>query len=299
MTPLPRLAWYHRAGPDPKRPGPLGCLLEGRFHDLEGILGDLAYDARACLAEGCLRASKLEELARLSGEGSPEPPAEGFGLPIPEPGKVLCLGKNYAAHAAEFGAEPPKEPMWFNKLPEALIPAGRPIPLPPSLGRVDHEGELVLVLGASGKDLDEEEAVALVAGLTIGNDVTARDMQQRDRERGHPWVRCKSFDGFGPVGPWVVPFEEFFGADGPPADGTPDLEIEVRVDGEVRQHSRTGSMLHRIAQAVAWFSRHTTLRPGDLCFTGTPEGVSPLNPGSCVEVSIEGIGTLANPVVEA
>lgn len=296
MSPLPPRAWYRIAGPGPHEPGPLGMLHEGEWHDLSPLLGTRAFDSEARLADGTLSAAGLADLAARLGSHTRLAERPAFGLPIPRPGKILCLGKNYHAHAAEFGAEAPKQPMFFNKLPECLLPACGTVRLPQDVGRVDHEAELCLVLGRSGKDLTIAEAPGLVLGATLIDDVTARHMQGEDRKKGHPWVRAKSFDGFGPLGPWVVPFEDLFADGVVPATGTPDLAIECYVDGEQKQASRTSLMVHDVAHMLAHLSRHTTLRPGDLIATGTPEGVSPLHAGSEVEIRCERIGSLFHRV---
>ncbi len=293
---IPRRAWF-RFEPAQGGPARLGLLHEGCWHDLGVVLGAQAEQPLACLAQGWLQGKGLNALIqRLGPESRMERPG-AFLLPIPQPSKVLCLGKNYAAHAREFGVEPPKEPLFFNKLPECLRADGAEIPLPKDLGRIDHEGELVLVIGKEGRNIPEQEAASFLAGWTIGNDITARDLQKKDRERGWPWVRAKSIDAFGPVGPWVLPFEDLFEKE-IPLDATPDLGIQVRVDGELRQDSRTSLLVHRVHKVLAELSRYTTLRPGDLVFTGTPEGVSPLQPGMKVEVEIEGIGVLSNRMTE-
>lgn len=293
---LPPRAWFRIAGPTPREPGPLGMLLEGEWHDLSPILGAAAFDTEARLADGTLGAAGLTALARRLGRTTRLAQRPPLGLPVPRPGKILCLGKNYHAHAAEFGAEAPKEPMFFNKLPECLLPPDGSVALPEGVGRVDHEAELCLVLGRSGKDLGLEEAPGLVVGATLIDDVTARHLQGEDRKQGHPWVRAKSFDGFGPIGPWVVPFDDLFVDGVVAANGTPALAIECHVDGEQKQASNTRLMVHDVAHMIAHLSRHTTLRPGDLIATGTPEGVSPLHAGCEVEVRCERIGSLYHQV---
>ena len=293
----PRRAWFRFQNAPDKTPR-LGYLIEDAWHDLEPVLGKCSKDPIAVLNRGLFCGQKLKDLEQRLGPQTRMDRPEAFLLPVPHPSKILCLGKNYAAHAREFGAEPPKEPMFFNKLPECLVADGTEVPLPQDVGRIDHEGELVLVIGKTGHRIAEEQAAAYIAGWTIGNDITARSLQKQDRERGWPWVRAKSIDGFGPVGPWVVPFEDLFEGE-PPLDATPDLRIEVRVDGQVHQASRTSLLVHRVHRVLAELSRYTTLRPGDLIFTGTPEGVSPLEPGMRVEVQIEKIGLLRNTMREA
>jgi 2,4-didehydro-3-deoxy-L-rhamnonate hydrolase len=296
MSWLPPRAWFRLAGPSPHQPGPLGMLVAEEWHDLSPLLGSAAFDSEARLQDGTLSAAGLTELASQLGRSTRLAQRPRFGLPVARPGKILCLGKNYHAHAAEFGSEAPKQPMFFNKLPECLLPALGSVALPADVGRVDHEAELCLVIGRSGKDLSLEDAPGIVYGATLIDDVTARDMQGCDRKLGHPWVRAKSFDSFGPVGPWVVPYEDLFADGVVPPNGTPELEIECYVDGERKQSSNTRLMVHDVAHMIAHLSRHTTLRPGDLIATGTPEGVSPLHAGSEVEVRCQSIGSLCHQV---
>ncbi|MCB9612555.1 MAG: fumarylacetoacetate hydrolase family protein [Sandaracinus sp.] len=200
-----------------------------------------------------------------------------------EPTKLVCIGRNYRAHAAELGNAVPKEPLIFLKPPSALAAPDQAIELPPESERVEHEGELTLVIGKRLRDAkSEEEARDAVFAITIANDVTARDLQRADVQ----FTRAKSFDTFCPLGPSLV------------TDLDPnDLALEVRVDGELRQHARTSAMVFRPFELVAYVSRIMTLEPGDLLLTGTPEGVAPLTPGQTVTVSLEGVGTLSSPVV--
>lgn len=199
-----------------------------------------------------------------------------------EPSKLVCIGRNYRAHAAELGNDVPKEPLLFLKPPSSLAAPGEPIALPPESARVEHEGELTLVIGRRLRDASLEEARAGIFGLTIANDVTARDLQRSDVQ----FTRAKGFDTFCPLGPAVVT-----GVD------PNDLAIEVDVDGELRQRSRTSAMVFPPYELVAYVSRVMTLEPGDLLLTGTPEGVGPLTAGQTVTVRIEGLGELRSPVV--
>jgi 2-keto-4-pentenoate hydratase/2-oxohepta-3-ene-1,7-dioic acid hydratase in catechol pathway len=206
--------------------------------------------------------------------GSPEAP--------PPPSKIVAVGKNYRDHAAEFGSVAPEdEPMLFLKAPSALILDGEPIALPPESERVDYEGELALVVGRRVKNWPLERWREALAGVCCANDVTARDLQKRDKQ----FARSKSFDTFCPVGPAIVS-----GVD------ASDLAIQTRVNGAVRQSSRTSAMVFSPAFLVGYVSRMMTLFPGDLILTGTPAGVGPLADGDVVEVEIEGIGILRNPV---
>ncbi|MGC6488484.1 MAG: fumarylacetoacetate hydrolase family protein [Planctomycetota bacterium] len=249
-------------------------------------------DVVRLLAAGGLRRADLA--ARVA--AAPEMAApERWLPPVPRGGKLLCLAKNYVKHAREFGAEAPKEPIFFAKLPDTLVAHGDDVVIPDWLeGRVDHEAELGLVLGFDDpddrgrKDVAEGEARALVAGYTVVNDVTARSLQGRDRDQKYPWLRAKAIDTFCPAGPFVVPADAVDGA---------DLRVVMRVNGEVRQDARTREMVFSIEQALAAMARVTTLRPGDLIAMGTPEGVSPVGAGDLMEVEVEGLGALHNPVV--
>jgi 2-keto-4-pentenoate hydratase/2-oxohepta-3-ene-1,7-dioic acid hydratase in catechol pathway len=201
---------------------------------------------------------------------------------LPLPSKIVAVGRNYAEHARELGNEPPQEePLLFLKAPSALIYGGDEIVLPPESSRVDYEGELVLVIGRKIKFWPEERWMEALAGICCGNDVTARDLQKKDGQ----WARAKSFDTFCAVGPELVK-----GVD------SSDLGIQTRVNGAVRQSSRTSHMMFPPRFLVSYVSRMMTLVPGDLIFTGTPAGIGPLAPGDMVEVEIEKVGVLANRV---
>jgi 2-keto-4-pentenoate hydratase/2-oxohepta-3-ene-1,7-dioic acid hydratase in catechol pathway len=196
-----------------------------------------------------------------------------------EPSKIVCVGRNYRAHAKELGNEVPAEPLLFLKPPTALSGPGATIPLPAESARVEHEGELAVVVARRLVDATPDEALAAVFGYTCANDVTARDLQRKDVQ----FTRAKSFDGFCPVGPHVE-------TDVSPAD----LQLVVRVNGEVRQDGRTRDLVFPVGELLAYISRVMTLLPGDLVLTGTPAGVGPLVAGDRVEVTIDGIGTLVN-----
>lgn len=201
------------------------------------------------------------------------------------PSKIVCVGRNYADHAAELGNEVPKEPMLFLKAPSSLIRNGGTIVLPALSQQVEHEAELAVVIGKPCKNIgDDEDAAEYVRGYTCLNDVTARDLQRRDGQ----FARAKSFDTFCPVGPLMVS-----GLD------VTDLKICCRVNGVEMQLARTSQMVFSVDFLVRYISRMMTLLPGDLIATGTPSGVSKLNPGDVCEVEIEGIGVLSNPVLAA
>lgn len=196
--------------------------------------------------------------------------------------KVVCIGKNYAAHVAEMGGDRVENPIIFIKPNTAIVGPNAPIMLPADANPVHHEGELAAVIGRPCKDVPASRAAENILGYTIANDVTARDQQRQDGQ----WTRAKGHDTFCPVGPWIV-------TDIDPAD----LDIRTEVNGEVRQHSRTSMMIHDVGAIIEWISAVMTLLPGDLILTGTPEGVGPIEDGDTVGVTVEGIGTLTNPVV--
>jgi 2-keto-4-pentenoate hydratase/2-oxohepta-3-ene-1,7-dioic acid hydratase in catechol pathway len=197
------------------------------------------------------------------------------------PTKVIGIGKNYADHAREMGGEPPANPVMFLKPSTTVIGPNVPIKAPPDSSRVDFEGELAVVIGRPCRDVAPADAAGVILGYTIGNDVTARDQQQADGQ----WTRAKGHDTFCPLGPWIETALD-------PAD----LEVCTELDGEVRQRSRTSLLLHDVPALISWVSRVMTLLPGDVILTGTPAGVGPMLPGQTVSVTVEGIGTLSNPV---
>lgn len=204
---------------------------------------------------------------------------------VPRPPKIVCVGKNYLDHVREMGGDAPtEEPVLFLKPPSALIGDGDAILLPSQSERVDYEGELVAIVGSTLRDVDAATALAGVRGYCCGNDVTARDLQARDGQ----WTRAKGFDTFAVLGPAVVE-----GVD--PAD----LAIITRVNGEVRQSSRTSLLIRPVGELLAFIASVMTLEPGDAVFTGTPAGVGPLQDGDLVEVEVEGVGVLRNPVRSA
>lgn len=211
--------------------------------------------------------------------------------PVPRPGKVVCVGRNYAEHAAETGADVPDRPELFAVWANAIVGPGAPIVLPPITQALDYEGELVAVIGREARHVDEEHALEHVFGYTCGNDVSARDLQFGDAQ----WVRGKTLDTFAPIGPWIVT-----------ADEIPDpqaLAIRTEVNGETRQSDTTAHMIFPVARIVAFVSEAITLDPGDVIFTGTPPGVGHamvppgyLRAGDVVRVTIDRIGTLENEV---
>lgn len=197
------------------------------------------------------------------------------------PSKIVCVGRNYVDHAKELGNEVPKVPLIFLKAPSSVIADGEAVVLPPQSTQVEHEGELVAVIGKRGRNITAESAKDYILGYTIGNDVTARDLQKTDGQ----WTRAKSFDTFCPFGPWID-------TDFDPSDAL----ITCRVNGQMRQLSSTRDMVFNIGVLIAYISSVMTLEPGDLVFTGTPAGVGALKAGDVVEVEIDGLGVLKNPV---
>jgi len=200
------------------------------------------------------------------------------------PGKIVCVGRNYAAHAKELGNEVPERPLLFFKPSSAIIGGGEAIVLPAASSRVEHEAEIVVVIGRTARQVSEATAMDYVAGVTCANDVTARDLQKLDGQ----WARAKGFDTFCPVGDLVT--------EGIAWDA---LEIIGRVNGEVRQHGHVRDMIFSMPYLISYISHIMTLEPGDLILTGTPEGVGPLAAGDVVEVEIPGVARLSNPVRSA
>ncbi len=204
-----------------------------------------------------------------------------------EPTKIVCIGLNYVEHVKESltvapgASAPPAEPLFFFKPPSAVLAPGQPIVKPRGLVRLDPEGEMALVIGRRARRVSEAEALAHVAGVTAFNDVSARDWQKSDSQ----WSRAKGSDTFAPFGPCIA-----LGLD------PRDLALELSVNGNVRQHARTSEMHFGPAFIVHYLSRFVTLEPGDVIATGTPAGIAPIEPGDIVAITVEGVGTLVNPV---
>jgi 2-keto-4-pentenoate hydratase/2-oxohepta-3-ene-1,7-dioic acid hydratase in catechol pathway len=211
-------------------------------------------------------------------------------VPISRPQKILCIGRNYAEHAKELGNKPSSgEPVFFGKSVSAMIAHEEPVRLPGEHGRVDHEIELALVIGKTAAHIAAQYASEFIAGYTILNDITARELQKKDAAAGLPWFRAKSFDTFCPIGPYLIPAEN---VPNPQA-----LSLQLTVNDEVRQKGSTADMIFPVAELVSYLSRFCTLQPGDVIATGTPSGVGPLQPGDTITASIAGFGELVNPVV--
>jgi len=198
-----------------------------------------------------------------------------------EPSKILCVGRNYVEHARELGNDVPKVPLIFLKPPSSIISNGEHIILPPQSAQVEHEAELVVVIGRRAKNVTAETAREYIFGYTIGNDVTARDLQKTDDQ----WTRAKGFDTFCSFGPWI---DTEFDAS--------DAVVTCRVNGQMRQMASTRDMVFNVVTLIAYISSVMTLEPGDVLFTGTPAGVGELKNGDVVDVEIEGLGKLSNPV---
>ena len=198
------------------------------------------------------------------------------------PSKVVAIGKNYADHAREMGGEPPADPVIFLKPSTAVVGVADAIARPPSVGRLDYEGELAVVIGRLSRDVPRERALDVVLGYTCANDVTARDQQQVDGQ----WARAKGYDSFCPLGPWIE-------TDLDPAAS----RVTTTLNGAVQQDAPTSLLLHDVPTLVAYVSSVMTLLPGDVLLTGTPAGIGPMEVGDEVSVTIDGIGTLTNRVV--
>jgi 2-keto-4-pentenoate hydratase/2-oxohepta-3-ene-1,7-dioic acid hydratase in catechol pathway len=210
--------------------------------------------------------------------------AEVTRLAPVSPSKIVCVGRNYKAHANELGNEVPKEPLLFFKPPSSLLAPDGAIEIPPTsiAERIDHEAEVGVIIGRRARRVSAEEAIECVFGATIVGDITARDLQKKDGQ----WARAKGMDTFCPVGPVVVTSLDLSA-----------LEIVCRVNGDVRQRGFTAEMIFPVPEVIAYVSQVMTLEPGDLLVTGTPPGVGPLRPGDMLEIAVTGIGVLSASVV--
>jgi 2-keto-4-pentenoate hydratase/2-oxohepta-3-ene-1,7-dioic acid hydratase in catechol pathway len=204
-------------------------------------------------------------------------------MTLPRASKIVCIGRNYVAHARELGNQVPERPLLFLKPPSSLITSGEAIRLPADSARVEHEAEIALVIGRRCRNISEADALSVIAGYAPLNDVTARDLQRLDVQ----FTRAKGYDTFCPVGPVV------------PVDGKDwrDLVVTCRVNGETRQRGSAAEMVFGVPALIAYITRVMTLEPGDLVATGTPAGVGPIGPGDTVEVSLEGLSAVVNEVI--
>ena len=270
-----KLLRYGDAGAE--KPGLLDP--DGMIRDLSGVVADIAGPA--------LAPDSLEMLAALDPAALPlVDPAVRIGPCVGGSGKFVCIGLNFADHAAELGMDPPAEPVIFLKATSAICGPNDPIVLPRGSQKCDWEVELAIVIGKAAKYVTEAEAMDHVAGLTVTNDLTERSFQF---DRGGQWTKGKSCDGFGPLGPWLVTPDEI--------PDLRDLPMELRVNGEAMQQGSTRTMVFGVAEVVSYLSQFMTLHPGDVISTGTPPGVGMghkpprfLAAGDVVEAGIEGIG---------
>jgi 2-keto-4-pentenoate hydratase/2-oxohepta-3-ene-1,7-dioic acid hydratase in catechol pathway len=248
------------------------ALPEAWFAPVWGVLeGELVYPLAQAPYAG----------VQVSG---PARPLTALRLVAPAtPSKLVCVGRNYAEHAAELGNEVPPEPLIFLKPPSTVVGPDAPVVYPGISERVDHEGELALVIGQRARTLREEDAARVIFGYTVANDVTARDLQRKDGQ----WTRGKGFDTFAPVGPWID-------TDFDPANRA----VRCAVNGELRQDGNTALLIYSIGRVLAHVTRFMTLEPGDLVLTGTPAGVGAVQPGDVMTVEVEGLGRLTNPVID-
>lgn len=282
-----RLVTYH---------GPKGMRIAARranqWIDLNQADPSLPSDMTSLLGAD---PSVWDRVAKAVAEGIPLPATTlRLAAPVPRPEKIFCIGLNYADHAAESGQPLPNEPVVFSKFVTAVCDPNAPIVLPSASGKVDYEAELVVIIGRGGRHIPEDQARQHVAGYTCGHDVSARDWQLE--KPGGQWLLGKTFDTFAPMGPELVTADEI------PDPG--NLDIELRLNGIPMQQSNTRQLIFSIDRLIAHLSTVCTLSPGDVIFTGTPPGVGAarkppvwLKPGDTVEVEIEGIGVLSNPVV--
>ncbi|MEM2944098.1 MAG: fumarylacetoacetate hydrolase family protein [Methanomassiliicoccales archaeon] len=204
--------------------------------------------------------------------------------------KIICLACNYPDHAKEMNTEEPSEPVFFLKAPSALISDGEPIIIPDGIGRVDYEAELAIIIGKSGREIPIREARNHIHAIAAFNDVTARDLQAKAKQKGLPWTLCKGFDTFAPMSK-PVPIAE--------AGDIDDMEIVLKLNGEVKQHGSTSMMIHKIDAVISYISKFMTLERGDIIATGTPSGIGPMKPGDFVEIQIGDHLYLKNPVISS
>ncbi len=271
-----------------------GVIYHDRVIDLLAVDPSIPPTVRRILEKGA-----LESVQRVVDRADSLAPAcferidsTRIGPPVTDPSKIICIGLNYSDHAEEQNRQTPKWPLTFAKGPNALVGNGDPIPIPAGVTEPDHEVELAVVIGRRAKEISEEDAPRYVAGYSVFMDISARDVQYREKQ----WFRAKSFDGFGPFGPYLTT-----------SDDVPDphnLGISLEVNGRRYQSSNTGLMIFKVFYLVHYLSQGITLEPGDIIATGTPAGVGVfatpqrfLKKGDTVRAVIESLGTLTNPVV--
>ncbi len=271
-------------------------VLRGAIEKLEAAFGT-PFDMIDLISRGPEYLAALGAVVSAATRVESEPglvsPVSGVRLraPIARPPKIVCVGLNYAEHAHEQNIEAPEAPVFFLKASNTIIGPGDPIRLPPNTTQPDYEAELAVVIGKGGSRIPQDRAWEHVAGYTLLNDVTARDMQHADKQ----WFRGKSCDTFAPTGPWVVTADEI--------RDPYSLGISLTLNGEVMQDSNTSNLIHKIDFLISYLSQSLTWEPGDLLSTGTPPGVGVfrkppvfIKPGDEIAIRVEGIGTLTNPV---
>lgn len=284
------LVSWRRAGDTNFTGGMVHQGLVWSLADVPEIEGDII---RACLLANEAGAERLGEVVTSNNPAEPIPlDAVELGPPVPRPDKLLCLGLNYVAHAHEANVDVPAAPVVFSKFRNCLVGANDPVVMPRVSTEIDFEGELAVVIGRRAKHVERDQALEYVAGYSVFNDVSARDVQLRTSQ----YTAGKAIDTFGPMGPGLVPAVL--------VPDPQDLMITTTVSGELRQHESTSLMIFGVAETIAYLSSLMTLEPGDIIATGTPAGVAYgqetpryLTAGDVVEVTIGGIGTLRNPVV--
>ncbi len=269
-----------------------GRILQGYSSQTPGTPVPKGVTLDEWVKHGLLWAEKIATIVTSMAETHS---MSSFGLATPQdfrlpfrPGKILCLGRNYAEHARELGNDVPKVPLLFEKLPSTCIGDGEDIELDVEWGRVDYEGEMAVVIGTRAKGVTISDAMSYVCGYTLLNDVTARDIQSEAKKSGHPWLVSKNKDTFCPVGPCIALTDSISDPE--------ELEITLKVNGDTRQHGNTNQFIFSVAQMVSWASTCLTLEPGDLISTGTPAGVGPMVVGDRIELEIPEIGVLRNDV---
>ncbi|HEY5312903.1 MAG TPA: fumarylacetoacetate hydrolase family protein [Pirellulales bacterium] len=284
-----RLVTYRQSGA-----ARLAGMRDGRYIDLHEADPTLPASLKQLLALG---PDGLRQAADALARGRPlDTQPVQLLAPVPDPQKVICVGLNYADHARESGQTPPAEPVIFCKFPTAVSGHGQPIVLPAVSQQVDYEAELVVVVGRGGRNIPKAEARKHIAGYCPGHDVSARDWQLR--KPGGQWLLGKSFDTFAPFGPALVTADEI--------QDPGQLRIQLRLNGRTMQDSSTSQLIFNVDELLAYVSQVCTLEPGDVIFTGTPPGVGAarkppvfLQPGDEVEVEIDRLGVLRNPVIAA
>jgi 2-keto-4-pentenoate hydratase/2-oxohepta-3-ene-1,7-dioic acid hydratase in catechol pathway len=290
-----RLATIQRKVDGQQSVEPRAAVVEGDFYvDLHATDSKLPNSVREIIAGGKAVLIGVQMACRFLQAIRYRAAEVKLLPPITNPRKIICLGLNYRDHANETGAAIPKEPILFSKYATALIANDAPIVLPPVSKEVDYEAELVIVVGGRGRNIQPADAMSYVAGYTIGHDVSARDWQLK--KEGRQWMVGKTFDTFAPTGPVLVTTDEL--------TDPHRLPIRLRLNGQTMQDSNTSQMIFDVPSVITYLSQVFTLEPGDLIFTGTPPGVGfarkpPvfLKAGDVVEVEIEGIGVLRNPVI--